>query len=154
MNMEKDPYEILGVKKEDTMETIDLAYRRLLKKYDLSNYENNSVLKEVAQRKLKEITEAYEYIIAERQKYKKRRIKTQDYLQSTDQDIQDTYDYNSRHFNIQNQPNYYNIQNQPNQQNVDQSSEDCDSACQSVGTACCLCYCLETCCDCCGDTTG
>ncbi|MDR3179010.1 MAG: J domain-containing protein [Oscillospiraceae bacterium] len=58
----KDPYQILGVSQDATIEQIKSAYRNLAKKYHPDNY-NNNPLADLAAEKMREINEAYEFII-------------------------------------------------------------------------------------------
>lgn len=57
----KDPYEVLGVGKNASMEEIRAAYKELIKKYHPDKYQNNP-LADLAQEKMKEINEAYEQL--------------------------------------------------------------------------------------------
>ncbi len=61
--MEKDPYKALGVDPNASLDEIKAAYKKLVAKYHPDKYANNP-LRELAEEKLKEINEAYEYIIA------------------------------------------------------------------------------------------
>lgn len=69
----KDYYQILGVTKDSTKEEIKRAYRALVKQYHPDNYVNNP-LADLAEEKLKEINEAYDYLMgnysADNDKYK------------------------------------------------------------------------------------
>ncbi|NLJ40205.1 MAG: J domain-containing protein [Clostridiales bacterium] len=58
----KDPYKILGIKPGASDAEIKAAYRRLVKKYHPDQYANNP-LSSLAEEKLKEINEAYDYLI-------------------------------------------------------------------------------------------
>lgn len=57
-----DPYKILGIKETATDEEIKLAYRELAKKYHPDQYGNNP-LKDLAEDKMREINEAYNYLL-------------------------------------------------------------------------------------------
>lgn len=61
----KNPYEILGVSRNDSDEKIKAAYRELAKKYHPDNYTDNP-LSDLADEKMKEINEAYDSIMNER----------------------------------------------------------------------------------------
>lgn len=58
----KNPYEVLGVRQGATEEEIKKAYRELVKKYHPDQYRDNP-LASLAEEKLKEINEAYDYLI-------------------------------------------------------------------------------------------
>lgn len=58
----RDPYEVLGVRQDATEEEIKAAYRDLVKKYHPDKYQNNP-LADLAEEKLREVNEAYEYLM-------------------------------------------------------------------------------------------
>ena len=58
----KDPYEVLGVSKGASEEEIKKAYIELVKKYHPDQYRDNP-LSSLAEEKLKEINEAYDYLV-------------------------------------------------------------------------------------------
>lgn len=58
----KNPYEVLGVKEGASEEEIKQAYRELVKKYHPDRYADNP-LKELAEEKMREINEAYDFIM-------------------------------------------------------------------------------------------
>lgn len=62
----KDPYSVLGVSRDATEDEIKKAYRELARKYHPDNYAGTN-LAEVAEEKMKEINEAYDFIQKERQ---------------------------------------------------------------------------------------
>jgi len=58
----KDPYAVLGVSSNASLDEVKKAYRELAKKYHPDNYVNNP-LADLAEEKMKEINEAYDSII-------------------------------------------------------------------------------------------
>lgn len=58
----KNPYEVLGLKEGASIEEIKKAYRELVKKYHPDRYMDNP-LSDLAEEKLREINEAYDYLI-------------------------------------------------------------------------------------------
>jgi curved DNA-binding protein CbpA len=58
----QNPYELLGVKQGASKEDIKKAYRESVKKYHPDQYGNNP-LKDLAEEKMKELNEAYEYLM-------------------------------------------------------------------------------------------
>lgn len=60
--MKKNYYEILGVRENASKEEIRNAYRELVKKYHPDKYRDNP-LADLAEEKLKEINEAYDYLM-------------------------------------------------------------------------------------------
>lgn len=61
-----DPYKVLGVGRNASDDEIKKAYRELARKYHPDNYANNP-LSDLAQEKMKEINEAYDQILKERE---------------------------------------------------------------------------------------
>ena len=61
-----DPYEVLGVRKDASMDEIKTAYKELVKKYHPDKYQNNP-LSDLAEEKLQEVNEAYETICKTRE---------------------------------------------------------------------------------------
>ncbi|MBO4725365.1 MAG: DnaJ domain-containing protein [Firmicutes bacterium] len=57
----RDPYEVLEVGQNASMDEIKASYKRLIKKYHPDQYQNNPMA-DLAQEKLKEVNEAYEQI--------------------------------------------------------------------------------------------
>lgn len=62
----KNPYDVLGISPNATDDEVKTAYRNLARKYHPDNYADNP-LSELAQEKMKEINEAYDTIVRERQ---------------------------------------------------------------------------------------
>ncbi len=58
----RNPYEVLGVRENASNEEIKKAYRELAKKYHPDQYGDNP-LRELAENKMKEINEAYDYLV-------------------------------------------------------------------------------------------
>ncbi|MGF7059088.1 DnaJ domain-containing protein [Brassicibacter mesophilus] len=57
----RNPYEVLGIREGANEEEIRVAYKNLVKKYHPDQYANNP-LSDLAEEKLKEINEAYDYL--------------------------------------------------------------------------------------------
>lgn len=57
-----NPYEVLGISENSSIDDIKRAYRELAKKYHPDQYENNP-LRELAETKMREINEAYDYLV-------------------------------------------------------------------------------------------
>jgi molecular chaperone DnaJ len=62
----RNPYEVLGIKEGTNAEGIKKAYKDLVKKYHPDQYQNNP-LSDLAEDKLKEINEAYDYLMKKTQ---------------------------------------------------------------------------------------
>lgn len=58
----KNPYEVLGIKEGASEEEIRKAYKDLVRKYHPDKYANNP-LSDLAEEKMKEINEAYNYLM-------------------------------------------------------------------------------------------
>ena len=58
----RDPYSILGVKRDATDDEVKNAYRALVRKYHPDNYADDNPLKDLATEKMQEINEAYDEI--------------------------------------------------------------------------------------------
>ncbi|MBE6032715.1 MAG: J domain-containing protein [Clostridiales bacterium] len=58
----QNPYEVLGVREGASKDEIKAAYRELVKKYHPDRHQDNP-LYELAEEKLREINEAYEYLM-------------------------------------------------------------------------------------------
>ena len=57
----RNPYEVLEIKEGSSPEEVKRAYRELVKKYHPDQYGNNP-LQELAEEKMREINEAYDYL--------------------------------------------------------------------------------------------
>ncbi len=57
----KNPYEVLGIREGASEEEIKRAYREMVKKYHPDQYQDNPLSK-LAEEKLQEINEAYDYL--------------------------------------------------------------------------------------------
>lgn len=57
----KNPYEVLGIREGASQDEIKQAYRELVKKYHPDRYSDNP-LKDLAEEKLREVNEAYDYL--------------------------------------------------------------------------------------------
>lgn len=64
--MINDPYKILGISQNATNDEIKKAYRQLSKKYHPDSHHNNP-LSELAEEKFKEVQEAYEQVMKDRE---------------------------------------------------------------------------------------
>lgn len=62
----RNPYEVLGIKEGASVEGIKRAYKELVKKYHPDQYQDNP-LSDLAEEKLKEINEAYDYLMKKAQ---------------------------------------------------------------------------------------
>lgn len=58
----RDPYEVLGLRKGASKEDIKNAYKHLAKQYHPDQYDNNP-LRDLAEEKMREINEAYDYLM-------------------------------------------------------------------------------------------
>ncbi|MFD3155816.1 DnaJ domain-containing protein [Haloimpatiens sp. FM7330] len=57
-----NPYEVLGINQNATVDEIKKAYRQLAKKYHPDQYGNNP-LRDLAEERMREINEAYDYLM-------------------------------------------------------------------------------------------
>ncbi|MGE5633094.1 MAG: J domain-containing protein [Caulobacteraceae bacterium] len=81
----RNPYEVLGIREGTDIEGIKRAYRELVRKYHPDQYRNNP-LSDLAEEKLKEINEAYDYLMRKAEAAETR----------------SDYNYNSRNSNYDN----------------------------------------------------
>lgn len=65
----KNPYEVLGIKEGASEEDIKKAYREQVKKYHPDQYQDNPLAK-LAEERLREVNEAYEYLTGKSQSAK------------------------------------------------------------------------------------
>jgi molecular chaperone DnaJ len=63
----RNPYEVLGVREGSSAEEIKRAYKELVRKYHPDQYQNNP-LSDLAEEKLKEINDAYDFLIKRAEK--------------------------------------------------------------------------------------
>ncbi|MEW9094410.1 MAG: DnaJ domain-containing protein [Clostridiaceae bacterium] len=87
-----NPYEILGIREGSSKEDIKKAYRELAKKYHPDQYGDNP-LRNLAEEKMREINEAYDYLMKN----------TSDYNSYSN-------DYNNTNYNNNNSNNNYSHQ--------------------------------------------
>lgn len=99
----QNPHEVLGVKEGSTRDEIKKAYRELAKKYHPDQYGNNP-LKDLAEDKMREINEAYEYLMKN----------TSDGTYSQNNRSSDNYSYNTNTYNTNNYNNSYNTNHDNN----------------------------------------
>ena len=142
--LNKDPYDILGVSPYATDEEVKRSYRELAKKYHPDRHVDNP-LAELAQDKFREIQEAYDTVMSERQAG----IPHQSYQNNN---AQQGYYQNNRspfgNYGQTNQPNqnqnYYNDYERRSQNygGTNRGTDPCD---------CCMeLWCLDSVCECCG----
>lgn len=96
----KNPYEVLGIKEGASEEEIRRAYKDLVRKYHPDKYANNP-LSDLAEEKMKEINEAYNYLM------KNKGSKSWDY--SRGQDSYHSHDDGSLYAKVRNFINQGNI---------------------------------------------
>jgi molecular chaperone DnaJ len=58
----RNPYEVLGVREGSSVEEVKRAYKELVRKYHPDQYQNHP-LSDLAEEKLKEINEAYDFLM-------------------------------------------------------------------------------------------
>ncbi len=106
-NSNKDPFEVLGLRRGATDEEVKNAYRALAKKYHPDNYDANDPLRDLANEKMQEINQAYDDIqqmrAENREAYKGKNTYYQSYSGSNASSGDPIYaeirtDINTRHF--------------------------------------------------------
>lgn len=102
----RNPYEVLGIREGANAEEIKIAYKELVKRYHPDQYRNNP-LSDLAEDKLKEINEAYDYLV-------KKVGNSNNYRQ----DKQTNYNQNNRTYEGEDNPAYTQARNFINSGNV------------------------------------
>ena len=92
-----NPYEVLGVSRNASLEEIKKAYRELSRKYHPDSYEGNP-LSSLAEEKFKQVQEAYDAIMRE---------KNSGYNYSDSYNSTNAYDNRNSYNNSYNNTNYY-----------------------------------------------
>jgi molecular chaperone DnaJ len=92
----KNPYEVIGVNQGASKEEIKKAYREQAKKYHPDQY-NNNPLKDLAEEKMRELNEAYDYLMNNSET-----SYTSSSEYSSNNSNGSDYSYNSIRINIQN----------------------------------------------------
>lgn len=92
----KNPYEVIGVNQGASKEEIKKAYREQAKKYHPDQY-NNNPLKDLAEEKMRELNEAYDYLMNNSET-----SYTSGSEYSSNNSNSSDYSYNSIRINIQN----------------------------------------------------
>lgn len=92
----KNPYEVIGVNQGASKEEIKKAYREQAKKYHPDQY-NNNPLKDLAEEKMRELNEAYDYLMNNSET-----SYTSSSEYSSNNSNSSDYSYNSIRINIQN----------------------------------------------------
>ena len=88
-----NPYEVLGIREGASEEEIKVAYKKLVKKYHPDQYVNNP-LSDLAQEKIKEINEAYDYLM------KNKGNRNYNYKQARREKTQENYSNNYNDSNV------------------------------------------------------
>ncbi len=99
----RNPYEVLGIREGTDVEGIKRAYKELVKKYHPDQYRNNP-LSDLAEEKLKEINEAYDYLMkkAEAQSSGYRRQEETKYSRNQEDPGRSYYDQARTYINMGN----------------------------------------------------
>ncbi len=127
MASNRDPYDVLGVRRGANQDEIKRAYRELVKKYHPDNYKNHP-LENLAKEKMQEINEAYDTL-------------TSGNTQRSSDNYQDQQDYNPWYGNQrQSYGSPYRNNNNPYYRSGGYSGGCCnDLACLCCADSCCEC---------------
>jgi molecular chaperone DnaJ len=119
-----NPYDILGVKKGASREDIKRAYKKLAKQYHPDQYGDNP-LKDLAEERMREINEAYDYIMKNTSEHQENTNynSSQNYnqKQNTNYNQRQNSNYNQRqntNYNYSNQNPYQDIRMDLNKGNI------------------------------------
>lgn len=77
----RDPYEVLGIKRDASQEEIKRAYKRLAKQYHPDQYGDNP-LRELAEEKMREVNEAYDSLMKNTYEYQQKTDSSSSYSSS------------------------------------------------------------------------
>ncbi|KYH34053.1 chaperone protein DnaJ [Clostridium tepidiprofundi DSM 19306] len=77
----RDPYEVLGIKRNASQEEIKRAYKRLAKQYHPDQYGDNP-LRELAEEKMREVNEAYDSLMKNTYGYQQKTDSSSNYSSS------------------------------------------------------------------------
>lgn len=111
-----NPYDILGVKKGASREDIKRAYKKLAKQYHPDQYGDNP-LKDLAEERMIEINEAYDYIMKNTSEYQE----NPNYNSSQNYNQKQNTNYNQNqntNYNYSNQNPYQDIRTDLNRGNI------------------------------------
>lgn len=98
----RNPYEVIGVKEGASKEEIKKAYREQAKKYHPDQY-NNNPLKDLAEEKMRELNEAYDYLMNNSESsYRSEGYSESSYSSYRSSENNGYADYNSIRMDIQN----------------------------------------------------
>ena len=152
----KDAYEILGVNRNASDEEIKSAYRELLRKYHPDNFAGTSnPLAPLAEEKFKEVQQAYNEIMTERQNNPYGYDNTGSYNRGNTGSYSNTGNYgnqgNSGQYSSPGNQGSYGYRNQYDV-NSGYYGRPANYRGQSCGTGnfCCDLWCLDTMCECMG----